>query len=190
MIQPRLDFYPIYILDTCCVMELDNAHQVLKGQDPPPPRYTDDERAAIWEGLERLAEDGRLRIIRFVREELASRYPAILPRLDSLPNTQCNITNRMRRVYQELIGRHPKIIEGWPRDPAHDDADPWIIAFAKTSGFTVVTEEVSAEQSSRKKRKKGIPIPDLCRNEGIRCVALRELAGSEGWLSSGLGSAN
>jgi len=183
MIQPRLDFYPTYIIDTCCVMELDNAHRVLKGQDPPPPRYTNAERAAVWEGLERLAKDGRLKIIRFVKEELADHYPAILPRLDSLPHTGCNITNRVRLAYQELIGRNPKVLEGWPHDPAHDDADPWIVAFAKTSGFTVITEEISAEQSSRKKRKKGMSIPDLCDAEGVKCVKLRRLATDEGWLS-------
>jgi len=183
MTQTSLGFYPIYIIDTCCVMELDNAHQVLKGQDPPAPRYTDAERAAAWEGLERLAKDRRLKIISFVRDELSAKYPAVLPKLDSFPHTRCNKTNRIRRAYQELMARHPKVREGWPPDPTWDDADPWIVAFAQTHGFVVVTEELPAEQSKRKKHRKGIPIPDLCRDEGIRCVSLRRLAGSEGWLS-------
>lgn len=183
MIQPDFGFYPTYVLDTCCVMELDNAHRVPDGQERPPQRYSDDERAAVWDGLRLLAKDGRLKIIRFVREELAVHYPAILPRLDSLPNARCNLTNQIRRVYQEIMARHPKITEGWPRDPTYDDADPWIVAFAKTNHFTVVTEELSAGQSSRKKRTKGMPIPDLCAAESVKCVKLRRLATDEGWLS-------
>ena len=184
MIQPDFGFYPTYILDTCCVMELDNAHRVPGGRERPAPRYSDDERAVVWGGFKKLAEDGRLKIIRFVREELAVLYPSIVPKLESLPKARGNLTNQVRRIYQEIMARHPEIMEGWLRDPAYNDADPWIVAFAKTNGFIVVTEELSAGQSNSKKRKKGIQIPDLCAAESVKCIKLRDLAVKEGWLPS------
>lgn len=46
-----------------------------------------------------------------------------------------------------------------------DNADPWVIAFAKAKRLTVVTQEKPNPNSKRK-----VKIPDVCKRFNIRCI--------------------
>ena len=61
----------VYVVDTSSLVTLDNKHAVLPGQPPRQPAFTLAERALIWDGLERAAKAGRIKLIRQVKAELA-----------------------------------------------------------------------------------------------------------------------
>ena len=60
------------------------------------------------------------------------------------------------------------------------EADGWLIAYAKSKGFALVTHEVLAPDVKRK-----VPIPNVCKQFGVRCIntfeMLRELNTSFIW---------
>ena len=68
---------PVYLLDSSSLIRLD-------GRDRPPLNpleFTNQERALIWEGLEHLTEEGRLKLITPVKNELKRWPPEGLRRL-------------------------------------------------------------------------------------------------------------
>lgn len=56
-------FDPVYLIDTCSLMRLDGLNREPPGSTP----YTVLERGLIWDGLEWLANDGRLKLIKQIR---------------------------------------------------------------------------------------------------------------------------
>jgi hypothetical protein len=126
-----------------------------------------------------LAEQGRLKLIKQVKEELKRWHPTALSRLKPIKGTKMpRVNNELRLRYQWLLAQYPKLI---PADPAFDPADPWLVVSAQQYGFTIVTEELPT--SARKTRPRhGPPIPDLCDELAIPWTSLRALARAEGWL--------
>ena len=176
MIQRRL-FDPSYVVDTSSFMDLDGLNRYVSGQAPPPMSYSPQERALVWDGLLRLARDGRIKLIRQVKGELTRWDPAALERVKVYKGHRVPVTNDLRRRYTALLNKYPGLV---PQDPAYDPADPWLIVAAQKYGFVIVTEELP--KAIRKSKAKTPPIPDICQREGILCKSLRELANDEGWL--------
>lgn len=163
-------------------MELDNRHLVLPGQPPRAPSFTAIEQGLIWDGLDGLARNGRLKLITHVKMELRRWHPDALNHLKGYRGHRApNRTPDLVRRYQVVMGQFPRLIE---RDPKYDPADPWLIAMAQKYGYTVVTEEKPVAERSRPGRK--TPIPDVCHALGIPSVNLRGLAVLEEWLPSGV----
>lgn len=54
-----------------------------------------------------------------------------------------------------------------------DGADGWLVAYAKTHGYTVVTNEKAAPR-----RKTVIKVPDVCEAHSVRCINRYELVQS------------
>ena len=167
-----------WAIDASSIMELDNAHIVLSGMEKPPPRFTESERTAIWAGLERLAGEGRLKLLDKIEDDLERWYPDVLSKLRAFPNVRIRTTPQIRATYQQIIAKHPKLMQ---RLLHHDDADPYLVAAAKTRGYGVVTEE--KDNATRKSKSKDVPIPDLCALEGVQCRNLRNLGKDEGWIT-------
>ena len=169
-----------WLLDTCCPMNLDGKNQVLDGQASQVPLYSDEERRAIWAGLESLANEGRLKLIREVKQELRRLYPESLARLDgykwvSAPRVGTDLQWR----YQALLSKYPDLT---PEDDlTHDPADPWLIVTAQKYSYAILSDEVR-EKEKKGRVKHGPQIPDICDAENIDCKRLRELANDEGWL--------
>ena len=177
---------PVYLLDSSSPIHLEDLNRILPGQPPATPAFTAREREPIWEGLERLANDGRLVLIKQVVEELSD--PAFIPVLDRLRSFRgyrvLKHTNDLRRRYRDLMRRHPDLARAIARyDPTRDPADPWLVVNAHKHGLTIVTEELRRTVRAGRPRR-GPPIPDICDKEGIRCISLRHLANDEGWLSN------
>lgn len=80
-----------------------------------------------------------------------------------------------------------KIINGFPiidPDAQYQEADSFVIALAKSRGFTVVTHETSFKLKTRSKRppySERVYIPDVCSKLDIPCIELIELMRREGW---------
>jgi len=170
-------FDACYLVDASSLIDLDGLNRYASGQVPPPLSYTPQERALVWDGLLRLARDGRIKLIRQVKGELERWDRAALDRLKVYRGHRVPVTNDLRRRYTALLNKYPELM---PRDPAYDPADPWLIVAAQKYGFVIVTEELA--KAARKSRAKTPPIPDICGREGVPCKSLRKLANEEGWL--------
>lgn len=167
-----------YLLDTCVPLWLDCIN---KGPDDKC-RYSPDEIASIWHGLEDLARIGRLRLIGQVKDELDDKHKAAKERLCAHPKHRApNMSRRIRLRYKQVVQDYP----GWVRpDWQKDPADPWLVAYAEEFSYSIVTEEIHAAEHRPKWKQRRIYIPDVCERRGVRCVSLLKLAVDERWLPS------
>jgi hypothetical protein len=170
----------IYLIDSCSVIRLDG-----KDRNPPAQSFTAIERELIWEGLEAFAENGRLKVIKEVREELERYDPVGLDRLKQYP-AQRLIVRRTQKVitqYQTITTNHPDLLKGGSR---FNPADPWLILAAEKYGYRIITEELEKSarttQVSRMQRRERIP--DVCQALTLKAtICLRDLAVQEGWIT-------
>ena len=168
-----------YLIDTSSLVELDGLNKTTPGMTPSPPSFSAAEQAKIWNGLRSLISVGRLKLLTQVSHELQDHDPGALSQLRAYRCSEVRVTPALRSRLQGLLAKYPKLVPVPP--PPRDPADGWLIAAAMEYGYTIITEEQSS--AIRKKRKrKGIPIPDICQAEGIRCWNLRYVANHEGWL--------
>jgi hypothetical protein len=75
-----------------------------------------------------------------------------------------------------IEARYPDLMD--PKSP-YQSADAYVIALAKVTGGTVVTQETSAAE--KKSAKRTHYIPDVCRDLGIPCINLLGLMRREKW---------
>ena len=170
---------PIYAIDTCCVMDLNNWHVRRPGVAPPPPKFSAGSAQRIWAGIEKLAQERRLKLIPAVRDELRRLDPEGAQRIGVNAGSRVPaLSADLVAVYQHLDRAHPKLV---PNDPAKDPADPWLVAYAIVHGWTVVTSEIPAALSRRSASSP--KIPDICEAEGAPWISLEDLAVREGWPS-------
>ncbi|MHB8514713.1 MAG: DUF4411 family protein [Dehalococcoidia bacterium] len=168
----------MYTLDTCCFLELDGCHSVLAGQARKPDTYSALQRGLIWQGIEQLCRDGRLRIIPQVRDELSRHDAEALRRLQHFPDHSTPpLNNDLRQRYTRLMAAYPRLI---PNDPTRDPADPWLIVRAQRYGYTIATEE---KPKHLRTTKLNVPkIPDVCAAENVPWMCLQDLVAREKWL--------
>lgn len=169
----------VYLIDSCSVIRLDG-----KDQNPPAVPYTVTEKKAIWDGLKKLAEEGRLKLIKQVKEELSRHDPDGLKTLKEYPRQKLIIrrTADVIKHYRLIMAKHPDLMKGGSR---FDPADPWLVLAADRFGYTIITEELlKAERTTLKPRmQKRERIPDVCKAMGLEdAIKLRDLAKQEKWI--------
>ncbi|MGH9875104.1 MAG: DUF4411 family protein [Pyrinomonadaceae bacterium] len=169
----------VYLIDACSIIRLDG-----KDRNPPAVPYTVREKKLIWEGLEDLADEGRLKLIKQVKEELSRHDPNGLKILKQYPGQKLIIrrTAEVIRLYRTITTNHPDLIKGGSR---FDPADPWLILAAEKYDYTIITEELlKSERTTLKPRKRNMErIPDVCKIRPISdAIKLRDLAKQEGWI--------
>lgn len=153
----------IYLVDT-------NSWIKVQEMDVPEER-----REALWQRLEALAGEGRIRTVQVVIEEAKRNSPEAHGRLKVLKQyADFEIRKREqladpeeRRVLREVEQRSRTLARN---TKGREKADAYLIAAAETRGFTVVSEEGNGAGK----------IPDVCRQRGAACVALLELVVGEG----------
>lgn len=83
----------------------------------------------------------------------------------------------------DMIGEAVKIQSRFPGllDPkaTFEEADAYVIAYAKLKGGVVVTQETSAAEKRNPKRTHFIP--DVCRELGLPCISFLGLMRRENW---------
>jgi hypothetical protein len=82
------------------------------------------------------------------------------------------LTNEQAGIVRDILEGHPDLVDP---DKTVADADPFVIALAKTEGGTVVTSENPARPGQRPK------IPDVCAANKVPCVSLLEYFRAMGW---------
>lgn len=75
-----------------------------------------------------------------------------------------------------ILAQFPGMIDPYAR---HDEADRYVIALAKLSGWAVVTHETPAR--SKKYAVRTHFIPDVCSAMGVRCIGLLDLMREQKW---------
>jgi Domain of unknown function (DUF4411) len=170
----------IYLIDSCSVIRLDG-----KDRNPPAQPFTTVERELIWEGLEAFAENGRLKIIKEVREEVERLDPLGLDRLKQHSAHRLIIrrTQKVITQYQAITANHPDLMKGGSR---FNPADPWLILAVEKYDYRIITEELlkSARTTQVSRMQRRERIPDVCQARTLKApICLRDLAVQEGWIT-------
>ncbi len=125
--------------------------------------YAFDLAPQFWEELARRAANGQVLSVDKVAGEL-SRFEDELSRWAANDFSEAFATTDDDSVlewYRQLMAwaqAHGQYRDAAKREFANgDNADPWIVAYAKAEGCTVVTNEKARPES-----KKRIPIPNAC----------------------------
>lgn len=149
----------VYVLDSSVFIQ---AHRLYYAFDLVP---------SFWNTLLKLADGGLILSIDRVKDELNRGNED-----DRLREWANHHFNRwfMSTDQEEVIQSYKEIIEWSVQQEQYKDyakkefasvTDGWLIAYAKTYNYVVVTEEVySAEKKSK------IPIPNVCKAFGITYV--------------------
>ena len=126
----------------------------------------------IWQGLAELSAAGRLISPREVRRELEKKE-------DDLFKWAKAQEDLFKDPSSEDIVEAKKIMNTFPGLVEHDketpDADPFVVACARSRSFVVVADESPAGPGARPK------IPDVCKELGVRCIRLVGLIEEVGW---------
>ncbi len=170
----------VYLLDTSSVVRLDG-----KDGNPSAQPFTEAEQVAIWEGLEKFAEEGRIKLIKQVKSELWRHDRKGRGRLCKYEQHSLVIkkTKKVIRLFQGVTTNHSDLMKGGSR---RDPGDPWLIVAAELFDYTIICEELLKKDRSptlpRRKRQME-RIPDVCQVRRLPdAIRLRDLAEQEGWI--------
>lgn len=170
----------VHLLDTSSVVRLDNKDAVLATVP-----FTAKEQEAIWKGLEQLAKEGRLKVIKQVKSELWRHDRKGRARLMRFANTAIVIkkAREVVKLYQEITTNHRDLMK---RGSRRDPADPWLIVASELYGYKIITEELlkaDRKPTLPKKRLNMERIPDVCRVRKLHdAIHIRDLALDEKWI--------
>jgi predicted nucleic acid-binding protein len=147
------------VLDTSALIELKIKY----------PRVT---FTTLWENIEKLIEQGRIIAPRAVFNEL-SQY-------EDKNDVLFKWAKRHKKMFKDRdavqLQEVHKILSAYPGlvdiDKPTEDADPFIIALAKTEGCSVITQE-SQVKTNR--------IPYVCKKYKIKCISLVEFFTERQW---------
>lgn len=165
MIQARL--HKGFCIDTCAIIDLRRSH------------YPPDVFPGLWADIESLIHQGLLIAPKEVFDELKGVDDEILKWARRFKEMfKASDENQLREV-ADILARSPGLIDPNKTRP---EADPFLIALAKSSGWTVVTSERPRTDPNARPK-----IPDVCRDYGIRCISLVEFFRELGWKYARVG---
>lgn len=141
---------PIYVIDTCALVNIRDLHK---------------NDAKVWALLFKAVDDGRLKTVRQVFDELERHFPDVYKKLKThkrkmIISDADLYSPLVVAELQEIQRLHPRL---YRRFMNGNPADPFLIAAAKASNYIVVTDE----KSDGPKHKHKIPYVCLQRNVGV-----------------------
>ena len=83
----------------------------------------------------------------------------------------------VQREAADIVNAFPGMIDPYA---SHDEADRWVVALAKCTGFAIVTRETSAK--AKRKPPRQYYVPDVCQALNVNCINLIDLMRNEKWL--------
>lgn len=137
-------------------------------------RYPIDVLPAFWEDLESLIENGDLRVIDEVYEEIKRKEDKLFAWVKVRPSLIVELDEEVQAAVTEILASHRYLVE---EKRGRSGGDPFVIALAKVRGLTVVTEERMSPSPARKPK-----IPDVCSAYAIRCINVLDLIRENGWI--------
>lgn len=115
----------------------------------------------FWEWFSNSVDEGKVKSISFVKEELEKGNDELKSWIKTLSNCFLHVDDKQtQKFYEDIINY---VMKSNYKDSAKNDfiqiADPWIIAKAKAIEATVVTHEKHLDPNIKKKVK----IPNICK---------------------------
>lgn len=135
--------------------------------------YPRDIFGSIWDALEQLAEDGEACICEAVLREVHRGGDHLHSWAKGLPDFMCPVTDDELNTVAEIAAAHPE----WVRGPLNE-ADPFVIAHAKSEGSIVVTEETRKGPNTEDRNQK---IPNVADEHGVSCIKFFDFVRQRGW---------
>lgn len=127
----------------------------------------------LWGNVEAMIQDGSVRSVDLVRDELAAREDDTYQWAKAQHDLFVPLTADVQVAVREVLQEHQRILG---IGSGRSGADPFVIALARARGGVVVTEETSSRNLSKPK------IPDVCDAMGIRRLTLLQLVQEQGWV--------
>ncbi len=127
---------------------------------------------SFWDRIDELFEDGRITAPDEVLRETSKRDDGLHKWLKQRSGMFAAIDDDLQKSVTEVMADHPFLVKNRPGKNA---ADPWVIALARITGSTVVTEEV-VDQSAKYPK-----IPSVCCEYKVPWVRLLNVIRTEGW---------
>ena len=157
--RPLLATGPVYCVDTSAFVDAYTRRlqpTVFKG---------------FWRKIDELIDAGRLVAPKQVLEELEDIHDDLY----AWAKARERIFTQLD-MYQKIEARNIAI--AFPalttKDPKKNYADPFVVALAKSRGYTVVAQEVGGSDQDPK-------IPFICRRIGVPCFTLFDMMVNEKW---------
>ena len=138
--------------------------------------YTPRERELIWPRLIARIEDGRLKTVTQVMNELQRNDRYAYERLSPLRKHFVLSTEGMMNGVVALLSRFPDLVRA---DALTESADPWIIQAGVVHSLTIVSNEFANHERKKPGR---VRIPDVCDELKKPCIKLDEFIRREGLL--------
>lgn len=133
--------------------------------------YPRDIFPGFWINLQELIDSGRLISPEEVLQEIQRKEDDVAVWAKSQTQFFVPFDEHQEEHFITVMTDHALLISNTKRK---HDADPFVIALAKTQGCAVITEERSGSLSKPK-------IPDVCKALGIDCFSVLDLMRREGW---------
>jgi hypothetical protein len=118
---------------------------------------------SVWQQIEVAIVDGEVRAIDVVRDELSKRDDEVLQWVKTQHGLFVPLDEGVQRATTDVLDAHPKLMG---HGGGRNEADPFVIALAITTGATVVTEETKSGNLAKPR------IPDVCGALGVPCCGL------------------
>lgn len=136
--------------------------------------YAFDLAPRFWKSLVDLAHQGKIRSIDRINQELAKgkNHLAQWAKHDFSHAFESTDDAEVIQSYQKImvwVKNHPQFSEAAKAKFA-DEADGWLVAYAMTKGFVVVTHELPADDARRR-----VPLPNVCQAFGVDFVDTFEM---------------
>jgi hypothetical protein len=135
--------------------------------------YPPDVLPTLWENLDSLVRDGRLRATDDVRLELERGSDALYEWCRDRDGMFRAQSDAVQERVANIVNRFPSFVP--ERSPDGIWADPFVIALAQVDGLAVVTGERRAAANARPK------IPNVCEALSVECINFLDFIRREGW---------
>lgn len=134
--------------------------------------YPPDVFPAIWERIEKLIYDGKLRAIEEVLVELEKKDDEVFKWAKSMPALFVPIDDDIQIAVSNILEKHERLVD---TRKSRSQADPFVIALAQVYHCKVVTAEHRTNNLDKPH------IPDVCEALKIQSITLLQLVREEGW---------
>lgn len=127
----------------------------------------------LWSNIESMIDNGGIRCVDVVRDELAKRDDEVCAWAKSQGGLFVPLTADVQEGAREILAVHPKLVG---IGSGRSGADPFVIALAMAHKGVVVTEETKSRNLIKPR------IPDVCDAMKVRRLTLMGFVQEQGWV--------
>lgn len=135
--------------------------------------YPRDIFGSIWDSIELLVAAGDVCICEAVLREVHRGGDELHNWAKDLPDFMCAVSDRELQTVAEIAAAHPDWVRG-----QLNEADPFVIAHAKTEHSAIVTEENRKGPNTEDRNQK---IPNVAEEHGVECLKFFDFVRGQGW---------